>query len=103
MRKKQEEWSGRVGFILSTMGSAIGLGSIWKFPYEVGTNGGGAFVFCYLIGLVLIVFPLMLVEFSIGRRGRSDATGSIALVAGESGSSRCWQILGAVGVITSFL
>jgi NSS family neurotransmitter:Na+ symporter len=103
MRKKQEEWSGRIGFILSTMGSAIGLGSIWKFPYEVGNNGGGAFVFCYLLGLVLIVFPLMLVEFTIGRRGRSDAVGSIALVAVASGSSRRWQLFGALGVVTSFL
>jgi neurotransmitter:Na+ symporter, NSS family len=103
MQKKQEEWSGRIGFILSTMGSAIGLGSIWKFPYEVGSNGGGAFVFCYLMGLLLIVFPLMLVEFAIGRRGRSDAVGSISLVADESGSSRHWQLLGAVGVVTSFL
>ena len=103
MRNKPEEWSGRIGFILSTMGSAIGLGSIWKFPYEVGSNGGGAFVFCYLLGLVLIVLPLMLVEFAIGRRGRSDAVGSIALVAEESGSSRSWPILGAVGVATSFL
>jgi neurotransmitter:Na+ symporter, NSS family len=103
MRKKPEEWSGRIGFILSTMGSAIGLGSIWKFPYEVGSNGGGAFVLCYLVGLVLIVFPLMLVEFTIGRRGRSDAVGSVALVAVASGSSRRWQLLGAVGVVTSFL
>ena len=103
MRKKQEEWSGRIGFILSTMGSAIGLGSIWKFPYEVGSNGGGAFVSCYLLGLVLIVFPLMLVEFTIGRRGRSDAVGSIALVAGQSAASRHWQLLGAVGIVTSFL
>jgi NSS family neurotransmitter:Na+ symporter len=103
MERKRAEWSGRVGFILSTMGSAIGLGSIWKFPYEVGSNGGGAFVLCYLAGLLLIVLPLMLVEFAIGRRGRSDAVGSIARVAGESGSSRRWQLLGGVGIVTSFL
>jgi NSS family neurotransmitter:Na+ symporter len=103
MGKKKEEWSGRIGFILSTIGSAIGLGSIWKFPYEVGSNGGGAFVFCYVMGLLLVVFPLMLVEFTIGRRGRSDAVRSIALVAGESGSSQRWRLLGTVGVVTSFL
>jgi neurotransmitter:Na+ symporter, NSS family len=85
------------------MGSAIGLGSIWKFPYEVGSNGGGAFVLCYLAGLLFVVLPLMLVEFAIGRRGCSDAVGSIALVAGESGCSRRWQLLGAVGIVTSFL
>ena len=48
MQEKREFWSSRFGFILATIGSAIGLGSIWKFPYEVGQNGGGAFVLCYL-------------------------------------------------------
>jgi neurotransmitter:Na+ symporter, NSS family len=57
MHDKRELWSGRVGFVLSTIGAAIGLGSIWKFPYEVGTNGGGAFIFFYLLGLALVVFP----------------------------------------------
>ena len=73
MSKPQDFWSSPTGFILATIGAAVGLGSIWKFPYEVGANGGGAFVLFYLLGLVLIVFPLMLVEFAIGRRGRSDA------------------------------
>ena len=47
--ERGETWSGRAGFILATIGSAIGLGSIWKFPYEVGQNGGGAFVIFYLL------------------------------------------------------
>lgn len=81
------------------MGSAIGLGSIWKFPYEVGTNGGGGFVIFYLLGLGLIVFPLMLVEFAIGRRGRSHAVGSITAVAIASGASRFWAVIGVVGVV----
>jgi NSS family neurotransmitter:Na+ symporter len=103
MPEKQEVWSSRAGFILSTIGSAIGLGSIWKFPYEVGTNGGGAFVICYVTGLVSIVFPLMLLEFGIGRRGRSDSVGSIAVVAKESGASPSWRFLGSAGVVTCFL
>jgi neurotransmitter:Na+ symporter, NSS family len=92
MSNKGEFWSGRAGFILATIGSAIGLGSIWKFPYEVGANGGGAFLLCYVLGLALVVFPLMLVEFAIGRRGRSDAIGSILAVAAESGSGRATKI-----------
>ena len=47
-------WTSRSGFILATVGSAIGVGSIWKFPYEVGANGGGAFVLVYVLGLVLV-------------------------------------------------
>jgi NSS family neurotransmitter:Na+ symporter len=103
MREKRELWSGRIGFILATTGSAIGLGSIWKFPYEVGTNGGGGFVLCYLAGLAAIVFPLMLCEFSVGRRGGADAMGSIARVAAASGASPHWQLIGAAGVLTAFL
>jgi SNF family Na+-dependent transporter len=100
---KREFWSGRLGFILATMGSAIGLGSIWKFPYEVGTNGGGAFILCYVVGLVLIVFPLMLVEFALGRHGRADAIGSIAVAAQESAASPRWRVVGALGIVTAFL
>src|SRR5689334_24104305 len=99
----QELWSSRAGFILAAMGSAVGLGSIWKFPYEVGTNGGGAFVFFYLLGLLLIVFPLMLVEFAVGRAGRADAIQSIARVAEIGGGSRSWRFAGGLGVVTSFL
>jgi NSS family neurotransmitter:Na+ symporter len=98
-----ERWSSRAGFIFAAMGSAIGLGSIWKFPYEVGTNGGGAFVLFYLLGLGLIVFPLMLLEFAIGRRGGSHAVASIAAVASASGASRSWAVIGMVGVIGAVL
>lgn len=100
---KQEFWSSRVGFILATIGSAIGLGSIWKFPYEVGTNGGGTFVLFYLLSLVLVVFPLMLVEFSVGRRGRADAVRSITVTAEQFGSTRHWRLVGAAGILTSFI
>jgi NSS family neurotransmitter:Na+ symporter len=101
--EKREYWSGRAGFILATVGSAVGLGSIWKFPYEVGSNGGGAFVLFYLLGLLLIVLPLMLVEFAVGRRGRSDASRSVDVVATLANSSRHWSYAGVLGVVTSFL
>jgi NSS family neurotransmitter:Na+ symporter len=103
MVANNEHWSSRIGFIFATIGSAVGLGSIWKFPYEVGTNGGGAFVLFYLGGLVLIVVPLILVEFAIGRRGHSDAIGSVAAVAVAQGRSRWWALIGALGVVSAFL
>ena len=99
----RERWSSRAGFIFAAMGSAIGLGSIWKFPYEVGTNGGGGFVLFYLLGLGLIVFPLMLLEFAIGRRGGSHAIASIAAVANASGASRLWATIGMLGVVGAVL
>ena len=98
-----ERWTGRGAFILAAIGSAVGLGSIWKFPYEVGSNGGAVFVLFYLAGLLFIVFPLMLVEFAIGRRGGADAAASIAAVAVANGRSRGWGTIGILGAFTSWL
>jgi NSS family neurotransmitter:Na+ symporter len=99
----RDVWSGRLGFILANIGAAVGLGSIWKFPYEVGVNGGSTFVLFYLLGLALIVVPLMLAEFAIGRRGGADAAGSLAAVAASVGASRHWAWVGMLGVATGFL
>lgn len=103
MADTRDTWSGRTGFILATIGSAVGIGSIWKFPYEVGSNGGSAFLLFYMLGLVLIVVPLMFAEFAIGRRGRGDPVTSIAEVAAQHGRSRRWALAGLVGVVTGFL
>ncbi len=103
MSKPQDFWSGPTGFILATIGAAVGLGSIWKFPYEVGANGGGAFVLFYFLGLGLIVFPLMVVEFAIGRRGRSDAADAITNVAAEVSASRSWALVGLMGIAAAFI
>jgi NSS family neurotransmitter:Na+ symporter len=103
MSDKRETWSGRVGFTLATIGSAVGIGSIWKFPYEVGSNGGSVFVMFYLLGLALVVVPLMLAEFAIGHRGRADPATSIAVVAAEQGARGQWAAAGMLGVITGFL
>jgi NSS family neurotransmitter:Na+ symporter len=102
-RPAADRWSSRTGFVLATMGSAVGLGSIWKFPYEVGTNGGGAFIAFYLLGLLLIVFPLLLVEFAIGRRGRSDAVTCVVRVARSSRASIRWGVVGILGIAGSVL
>ena len=103
MNESRGAWSGRAGFILATVGSAVGIGSIWKFPYEVGSNGGTAFVLFYVLGLALIVVPLMFAEFAIGRRGRGDAASSIATVAAAHGVKPTWALAGLLGVATSFL
>lgn len=103
MATRHESWHTRTGFILATIGSAVGIGSIWKFPYEVGSNGGGAFVLLYLLGLVLIVVPLMLAEFAIGRRGQSDAALCLARVAVDHGKHGHWAWIGILGIVTGFL
>ncbi len=67
----REEWS-RLGFLFAAIGSAVGLGNIWRFPYMVGMNGGGAFLIPYLIGVVVFALPLMLLEFYTGRKFRGS-------------------------------
>lgn len=64
----REKWSSTTGFILASIGSAVGIGNIWRFPYIVGSNGGGAFLIPYLISVFLFGLPLMVLEFAIGRR-----------------------------------
>jgi neurotransmitter:Na+ symporter, NSS family len=103
MATQAERWSGGAGFVLATIGSAVGLGSVWKFPYEVGSNGGSVFVMFYLIGLVLIVVPLMLAELAIGRHGQSDARTSIATVAQTHAASPSWSAIGVWGTVIAVL
>lgn len=103
MGPRRESWSGRAGFVLAAIGSAVGLGSIWKFPYEVGSNGGGAFVLFYVVGLALVVVPLLFAEFAIGRRGGGDAAASIGAVAAAHGASARWAWLGVGGILTGLL
>ncbi|OGA57154.1 MAG: hypothetical protein A3G81_17620 [Betaproteobacteria bacterium RIFCSPLOWO2_12_FULL_65_14] len=103
VRGLRDSWSGRFGFILAAIASAVGLGSIWKFPYEVGANGGAAFVVFYIAGLALAVVPLMLAEFAIGRRGGADAATSIERVAAAHGAARGWMWAGVLGVVSGAL
>ena len=66
-QQNNEKWGSRWGFLLATAGSAIGLGNIWKFPYITGVNGGAAFVFVYLLAILVVGMPLMIAELSLGR------------------------------------
>ena len=69
---KHEHWGSSFGFIMAAVGSAIGLGNIWRFPYITGVNGGGAFVLIYLVCIALIGLPVMLAELAIGRASQGD-------------------------------
>jgi NSS family neurotransmitter:Na+ symporter len=100
---QKESWSSHQGFILASIGAAVGLGSIWKFPYEAGSNGGSAFILCYLIGVATIVLPLLVAELVLGRRGRAGPVESLLHVACEVGASSCWRHVGWLGVATGFL
>ena len=87
------------GMLLALVGSAVGLGNIWRFPYLVGENGGAAFILIYLFFAVVFCMPLMLCEFVIGRRGGANAVSSFTRLA--PGSK--WGLAGLITVITPFL
>lgn len=96
-------WSSNWGFMLACIGAAVGLGNIWKFPYMTGTQGGGAFVFIYLITIFAIAIPVAAAELLIGRKGQSDASTSVANVAKENDKSAGWGAIGGMGVLASFI
>lgn len=96
-------WSTRLAFILAAAGSAVGLGNIWRFPYILGDNGGGAFVIVYLICVLAIGLPIMMSEIMLGRRGRRSPINTMRLLSEEESGSRYWQLVGWMGVIAGFL
>lgn len=94
---KRESWGSRIGFIFAAAGFAIGLGNIWRFPYLVGTYGGGAFVLVYVIICALIGWPLLTAEFALGRR--TKLTPILAMRKLEGGKPTLWSLIGWVGCI----
>ncbi len=98
-----EQWSSRWGFLLAAVGFAVGMGNIWRFPYVLGENGGSAFLFVYLACALAIGLPLLITELTIGRRGGRSASGSIQAVAGETGASKAWGMVGSLGVFCAFV
>ncbi len=98
-----DRWSSRAAFILAAIGSAVGLGNLWRFPSEAGTNGGGAFVIFYIFCVVLIGLPVLLSETLIGRHGQAAAPESVRKLARESGASEKWAVLAIIGAIAAFL
>ncbi|WP_230661464.1 sodium-dependent transporter [Psychrobacter sp. I-STPA10] len=105
MSNKQDhaQWSSSFGFVLAAVGSAVGLGNIWKFPYMVGESGGAVFVITYLFCIALIGFPILVAEWLIGRRGQKNPINSFEDVAASEGKSRAWGIVGGAGILGGFI
>lgn len=100
MQKQREHWSSHLGFILAATGSAIGLGTLWKFPYVTGANGGGLFVLIYIFCTFFIGIPIFMAELILGRKAQRGAVGIFATL---SNNSTFWKSVGWLGVISSFL
>ncbi|MGE5380201.1 MAG: sodium-dependent transporter [Methylocystaceae bacterium] len=96
---KREGFTTTLGAIFATLGSAVGLGNIWKFPYLTGENGGAAFLITYIICVFFIGLPVMISEFIIGRKARSNAVGSYRKLA----PGQAWMVGGWMGIASAFL
>ncbi|MBC8019199.1 MAG: sodium-dependent transporter [Verrucomicrobia bacterium] len=88
------------GVLAATLGSAVGLGNIWKFPALAGLNGGAAFIIIYLLSTLMAGLPVMIAELMLGRRSRSDALTTFRVLHPQRES---WGLIGAVGVLSAFL
>lgn len=96
---QREQWTTRAGFILATLGSAIGLGNVWRFSYVAGENGGGAFLLVYLAAVVVVGVPLLLAELALGRHTQGDVVQAFQEAAPRSPI----RFLGIVAVFGSSL
>jgi NSS family neurotransmitter:Na+ symporter len=93
-------WGSRIGFILAAVGSAVGLGNIWKFPYITGVYGGGAFVLVYLGCILIVGVPIMVAELIIGSKSKKNPVGAFRTLRSKKSP---WQLTGWLGVVAGFI
>lgn len=103
LKLSTSSWSTQTAFILAAVGSAVGLGNLWKFPYITGENGGGAFVLVYLGCVLLLGLPVLIAEITLGRRGKASPPQAMANLAMEAKANRFWWLLGVNGMLAGLL
>lgn len=96
---QQSFFKSKIGLIAATVGSAVGLGNVWRFPAETQANGGAAFLLIYILCVMILGIPVMLAEFSLGRAGNSDAVSAFK----NLGAARGWWGVGALGILASYI
>lgn len=100
MSQAKTEFRSKIGLIAATVGSAVGLGNIWRFPAEAQAGGGAAFLIVYILCVLLLGIPVMVAEFSLGRAGGTDAIGAFRQI---NPRHRHWAWIGGLSVLTAFL
>ena len=98
-----ETWSSNLAFYLSIAGAAVGLGTLWRFPFLAGQHGGGLFVLVFVVACLLIAVPLLTAEYLLGRRGGPNVPLGAGRVAKASGLSSRWTAIGVLGTLAIFL
>ncbi|MCI4643918.1 MAG: sodium-dependent transporter [Hyphomonadaceae bacterium] len=98
---KTEHWGSRFGFIMAAVGSSVGLGNLWRFPFTAGENGGSAFIIIYLLCVILLGFPVLMAEYAVGRKGQRSAISGIRHISETEGKSGAWTLMGWIGALAS--
>ena len=96
---QKTQFGSKIGLIAATVGSAVGLGNIWRFPAEAQANGGAAFLLIYIVCVILLGIPVMLAEFTLGRGTGRDSVGSFQKLAPK----KHWWVGGAIATLASYL
>ena len=96
---EKPKFASKIGLVAATVGSAVGLGNVWRFPAETQANGGAAFLIIYIACVFLLGVPVMTAEFALGRAGGSDAVGAFKNI----GARRPWWLVGGLGILASYL
>ena len=96
-------WTNRFSSLMVAIGAAVGLGNLWRFPFQAGENGGSAFVLVYLLSIVVIVFPVLIGEIAIGRHMGLSAVGSTKGMALDAGRSAWWGLVGGIGALATYM
>lgn len=97
---KRAGFTSGFGVLAATLGSAVGLGNIWKFPYLTGANGGAGFLLVYLLATLLIGLPVMIAEITLGRRAKENPISALLMLAPKR---QPWWLIGVAGLVASFL
>ncbi len=96
-------WTNRFSFLMVSVGAAVGLGNLWRFPFQAGENGGSAFVLVYLFSIVGIVYPVLIGELAVGRHMGLSAVGSTKEMARAAGRSPWWGLVGGIGACATYM
>ncbi|CCN71224.1 sodium-dependent transporter [Vibrio nigripulchritudo] len=98
MASTRENFGSRLGFVLAAAGAAVGLGNIWGFPTQAASNGGGAFLMVYLIMILVVAFPMLVVEMAIGRHGQANPVDSMKSLTANPVGKTVGGLVGWIGL-----
>ncbi|USD64691.1 sodium-dependent transporter [Vibrio sp. SCSIO 43136] len=98
MASTRENFGSRLGFVLAAAGAAVGLGNIWGFPTQAASNGGGAFLLVYLVMILIVAFPMLVVEMAIGRHGQANPVDSMRSLTSHNYGKKLGGLVGWIGL-----